>query len=180
MWTRKSEKHDSGFPHLHFLWALSDSPEGAEDLGSMALREAGCSNTSELLDALAAWASDPIHQRRQAAWSEEKAAWKTGGRVGPRPRKPFHPRRLPFSQTRKRLERAAVRSGFGHLDMRPVDPSTFGTAHDPLLYFAKPFFKMAPSTNIPNTKQTIMKLHKKFNKAVQIKKTLPSKTQIIN
>ena len=179
MWARKSEKHQSGFPHLHFLWALRDDAEGASDLGSMALREAGCSNTSELLERLAAWAQDPVHQRRQAAWEEEKAAWEAGGRQGPRPRKPFHPRRLPFSQTRKRLERAAKRSGFGHLDLKPVDPSTFETASDPLLYFAKPFHGMASFTDIPDTGRAVGRLQKEFRKAVQVEGALPSGTRIV-
>ena len=179
MWARKSEKHDSGFPHLHFLWALRDDVEGASDLGSLALREAGCLNTEALLEQLAAREADPVYQRRLAVWEEDKAAWEAGGRVGPRPRKPFHPQRLPFSKTRKWLERAAIRSGFGHLDIRPVDPATFGTAHDPLQYFAKPFYGMAPFTDIPDTGRAVAGVPKEFSKAVQVEGALPSGAHIV-
>ena len=179
MWARKSEKHQSGFPHLHFLWALRDDPDGESDLGSLALREAGCSTTEELLERLAAWEAHPVHQRRQAAWQERLAAWEASGRQGRRPAKPFHPQRLPFSRTRKRLERAVKRSGFGHLDLKPVDPSTFETPSDPLLYFAKPFDGMASFTDIPDTGRAVGRLQKEFRKAVQVEGALPSGTRIV-
>ncbi|TPV92968.1 MAG: hypothetical protein B7733_22965 [Myxococcales bacterium FL481] len=179
MWARKSEKHDSGFPHLHLMVSLRDDDQGEGDLGSLALREAGCRTTTELLERLEEWRSDPEYVCLLSTWNERVSAWEESGREGRRPRKPYHPRRLPFSQTRQRLHRAAKRSGFGHLDLKPVDPETFGTAHDPLLYFAKPCEVMSQLTSIPDTGLRVVGAMKEYSKAVQVEGALPSGVRVV-
>lgn len=179
MWARKSEAHRSGFPHCHGLFACCDHPNEADDFGSIALREAGVANTDELLAVMDVWHAHPEYKRRLSVYNEADEAWEAGGRKGRRPRRPHHPCRLPFSKARQQLIRAAHRSGFGHVDARPIDPRTFGTKHDPFLYFAKPFFGMEQWTNIPDAGRVLLGASQEFAKATQIPNALPRGVRIV-